>query len=36
MTFRIPEEFQRKWDSCNVDNGVLCIIYLKDLDEEET
>jgi len=36
MTFRIPEEFQRKWDTCQVDNGVLCIIYLKDLDEEET
>ena len=26
MTFRIPEEFQRKWDTCQVDNGVLCII----------
>ena len=25
MTFRIPEEFQRKWDTCTVDNGVLCI-----------
>ena len=25
MTFRIPEEFQRKWDECKVENGVMCI-----------
>ena len=36
MTFRIPEEYQRKWDSATVENGVLCIRYLKDTDEEET
>jgi len=36
MTFRIPEQYQRKWDSANVENGVLCIRYLKDHDEEET
>ena len=36
MTFRIPEQFQRKWDSATVENGVLCIRYNKDHDEEET
>ena len=36
MTFRIPEEFNRRWDSAIVDNGVLKIRYLKDTDEEET
>lgn len=35
MTFRIPEEYQRKWDSCVVENGVLCIRYQKDTDEED-
>ena len=35
MTFRIPEEYNRRWDSATVDNGVLCIRYLKDHDEEE-
>jgi HSP20 family molecular chaperone IbpA len=35
MTFRIPEEYQRKWDSATVENGVLCVRYLKDTDEEE-
>ena len=36
MTFRIPEEYQRKWDSATVENGVLCIRYLKDTDEGES
>ena len=36
MTFRIPEEYNRRWDSATVENGVLCIRYLKDHDEEET
>ena len=36
MTFRIPEEYNRRWDSVTVENGVLCIRYLKDCDEEET
>ena len=35
MTFRIPEEFQRTWDSVTVENGVLCIRYHKDFDEED-
>ena len=35
MTFRIPEEYQRTWDSVSVDHGVLCIRYRKDIDEEE-
>ena len=36
MTFRIPEQYQRKWDSAVVDNGVLIIRYLPDNDEIET
>ena len=36
MTFRIPEEYNRRWDSVTVENGVLCIRYLKDHDEEES
>ena len=36
MTFRIPEEYNRRWDSATVDNGVLEIRYLPDKDEEET
>ena len=36
MTFRIPEEYNRRWDSAVVENGVLEIRYLKDCDEEET
>jgi len=35
MTFRIPEEYNRRWDSAEVSNGVLCIRYLKDHDEED-
>ena len=35
MTFRIPEEYQRKWHSATVENGVLEIRYLKD-DNDET
>jgi len=35
MTFRIPEQYQRKWDSAVVDNGVLIIRYLPDNDEVE-
>jgi len=36
MTFRIPEEYQRKWSECTVESGVLCIRYERDHDEEET
>ena len=35
MTFRIPEEYNRRWDSANVENGVLEVRYLKDHDEED-
>jgi len=35
MTFRIPEEYQRKWCSTDMENGVLHIRYLKDEDESE-
>jgi len=36
MTFRIPEQYQRKWDSCTVEDGVMCLRFAKDCDEEET
>ncbi len=36
LTFRIPTEYRRKWDSAVVENGVLIIRYLKDDDEEES
>ena len=36
MTFRIPEEYMRTWDSVTVENGVMCIRYMRDVDEEET
>jgi len=35
MTFRIPEEYQRRWESADMENGVLRIRYLKDEEEEE-
>jgi len=35
MTFRIPEEYNRRWSSCTVENGVLCIRFTKDEDEDE-
>ena len=35
MTFRIPEQYQRKWHSCTVEDGVMCLKFLKDQDEEE-
>lgn len=35
MTFRIPEEYQRKWSEVHVEHGVLRITYLKDVDEED-
>ena len=36
MTFRIPEQYQRKWHSCTVEDGVMCLRFCKDTDEEET
>ncbi|KAL1510272.1 hypothetical protein AB1Y20_006594 [Prymnesium parvum] len=35
MSFRIPEQYQRKWHSCTVEDGVMCLRFLKDIDEEE-
>ena len=35
MTFRIPEEYNRRWDKATVEDGVLEIRYLKDTDEED-
>lgn len=35
MTFKIPEQYERKWDSVNVENGVLIMKFLKDVDEDE-
>jgi hypothetical protein len=35
LTFRIPEEQQRRWESADMENGVLRIRYLKDEEEEE-
>ena len=36
MTFRIPEEYRRRWHSATVENGVLCVRYLKDDDEDHS
>lgn len=35
MTFNIPHSFERKWDSCHVENGVLCIKFRRDTDDCE-
>jgi HSP20 family molecular chaperone IbpA len=34
-TFTIPQKFERRWDSCTVDNGVLMIRFKGDLDDDE-
>jgi HSP20 family molecular chaperone IbpA len=33
LTFKIPEIYERKWNSYEVENGVLKIIYDKDIEE---
>jgi len=35
MTFNIPHDYERKWDSCHVENGVLCIKFRRDTDDSE-
>lgn len=33
LTFKIPEEYERKWESIELLDGVLCVKYKKDSDE---
>lgn len=33
MRFKIPSEYDRKWSYLGLENGVLKIIYEKDVDE---
>jgi hypothetical protein len=35
MTFNIPHDYERKWDSCFVENGVMCIKFRRDTDDSE-
>lgn len=35
MTFKIPEDYERKWSSCSVENGVLKMVFRADADEED-
>lgn len=35
LTFTIPHRYQRRWSSIEVENGVLCIRFPKDTDEDE-
>lgn len=35
MTFKIPHAYQRKWTCIAVDEGVLCIKFIKDNDEDD-
>ena len=35
LTFGIPHNYERKWHSCHVENGVLCIKFRKDQDDLE-
>lgn len=33
LSFRIPENFERKWSHFGIENGVLMIVYEKDKDD---
>jgi HSP20 family molecular chaperone IbpA len=33
LTFKIPEEYERKWENIELLDGVLCVKYKKDSDE---
>ncbi len=33
MTFTIPETYERKWVSCHVEKGVLCMRFKQDVSE---
>ena len=35
LTFKIPEVYERKWKSQLLENGVMIIIYEKDVEETE-
>ena len=35
LTFKIPEQYERKWKSQTLENGVMIIIYEKDVEETE-
>lgn len=34
LSFRIPENFERKWSFFGIENGVLKIVYDKDKDDD--
>ena len=34
QTFKIPQEYERKWKRCSVTNGVLKMMFTQDTDEE--
>lgn len=36
LTFKIPEEYERKWESFKLQDGVLMLKYKKDNDEVDT
>jgi len=36
IRFRIPEDYERKWCSLAMENGILIIKYKKDMDENES
>jgi len=33
LSYRIPEIFERKWSDFKVENGVLMVVYDKDVDD---
>jgi HSP20 family molecular chaperone IbpA len=35
LTFNIPHNYERKWESVHVENGVLCIRFKQDIDDFE-
>lgn len=35
LTFKIPEQYERKWKSYTMENGVMIIIYEKDAEDSE-
>ena len=34
QAFKIPQEYERKWHSCTIENGVMKIVFRQDQDEE--
>lgn len=35
LSFKIPNEFERKWSTFEVEDGVLTLVYKKDKDDSE-